>query len=111
MDVYNVHHLETIFPDSHTYNPQRFIDDPGLEKYMVAFSRGSRACIGINLAQAELFSCVSRVFRVFGGVGNPAEQGTLELFETTEGDVRMARDMFIPTMMDGTKGVRVMVKE
>ena len=111
MDSYNVHHNPIIFPDSHTFNPQRWIDDPRLEKYMVAFSRGSRACIGINLAYAELFSCVARVFRVYGGPGNPGPQGTLELFETGDGDVRMVKDMFIPFVREGSKGVRVMVKK
>ena len=34
----------------------------------------------------------------------------LELFETTEDDVVMAADKFIPWVKEGSKGIRVRVK-
>jgi cytochrome P450 len=46
-----MHHDESIFPDSYRFNPERWTDPAErkrLEKYMVAFSKGSRMCIGMQ---------------------------------------------------------------
>jgi hypothetical protein len=46
-----MHHNETVFPDSHRFKPERWLDPAErkrLEKYMVAFSKGSRQCIGMQ---------------------------------------------------------------
>lgn len=46
-----MHHDETIFPQSHVFKPERWTDlaeRKRLEKFMVAFSRGSRQCIGMQ---------------------------------------------------------------
>lgn len=46
-----MHHNETVFPDSHRFEPERWLDPAErkrLEKYMVAFSKGSRQCIGMQ---------------------------------------------------------------
>lgn len=47
------HHDEEVFPDSYSFSPERWLDENGehrraLEKYMVAFSRGSRVCLGMK---------------------------------------------------------------
>ncbi|WEW62046.1 hypothetical protein PRK78_007546 [Emydomyces testavorans] len=45
------HHDESIFPDSYSYVPERWLDleeRKRLEKYLVAFSKGSRRCIGMK---------------------------------------------------------------
>lgn len=44
------HHNEDIFPNSYSFLPERWLGDGGraLDKYMLSFSRGSRACIGIK---------------------------------------------------------------
>jgi cytochrome P450 len=45
-----MHHNEDIFPDSQSFIPERWMDPDQrkyLERYMVAFSKGSRQCIGI----------------------------------------------------------------
>lgn len=45
-----IHHNEDIFPDSQSFIPERWMDPTqrkALEKYLVAFSKGSRQCIGI----------------------------------------------------------------
>ncbi|KAK8072563.1 cytochrome P450 [Apiospora saccharicola] len=48
------HHDEDIFPDSYTYNPERWIDpisgqkNHALEKYLMSFSKGSRQCLGMK---------------------------------------------------------------
>ncbi|KAF3483738.1 cyrochrome P450 [Arthroderma uncinatum] len=46
-----VHHDEDVFPDSHNFVPERWLDleeRKHLEKYMVSFSSGSRRCIGMK---------------------------------------------------------------
>jgi cytochrome P450 len=54
MTIVDVHHDEEIFPDSDSFIPERWFDDPHtsdgtpLEHYMVAFGRGPRACLGIK---------------------------------------------------------------
>jgi cytochrome P450 len=53
-----MHHDESIFPDSYRFNPDRWMDPTErkrLEKYMVAFSRGSRMCIGMQYVPPSLF--------------------------------------------------------
>ena len=50
MTAFIMHHNENIFPDSHSFIPERWSErdggTPGLECYMVSFSKGSRQCIG-----------------------------------------------------------------
>lgn len=87
MDSYLVHHNEEIFPDSHTFNPDRWLvpNSKELDKFLVSFSTGSRQCLGSkyvkilsvledkkktncnasSLAWAELYMVFARVFRKF----------------------------------------------
>lgn len=91
-----MHHNETLFPDSHSFIPERWLDNPKapllnimppsinrsdsgianlgpeidksstmitLSKYVVSFSKGSRQCIGMNLAYAELYIGLATIFR------------------------------------------------
>ena len=107
-----VHHDESIFSDSHSFNPERWITEPGLRRYLVSFSKGSRQCIGINLAYAELYCCLARLFRKFGSkdVKFDDDKGYLELWETDEDDVRTVADGFVPLVKEGSKGVRIKVR-
>ncbi|KAI9042371.1 putative benzoate 4-monooxygenase cytochrome P450 [Aspergillus affinis] len=55
-----------IFTDPHLFNPERWITGrKKLDKYLIAFGRGSRMCLGMNLARAELLIILSAVFRQF----------------------------------------------
>jgi cytochrome P450 len=47
---------ERIFPDAKAFYPERWIEDKTghLDRYLVAFCKGPRGCVGINLAWAEL---------------------------------------------------------
>lgn len=80
-------------------------------RYQMAFSRGTRRCIGMNLAQAELYTCTAALFTNFGGKGLKGEKdlGTLELVGTTREDVDLWADLFLPTQKPGSLGVRAMV--
>ena len=107
-------HNESLFPNSHSFDPSRWLSDDAahLDKYIISFSKGSRACLGMNLAWAELYLCTAAVFDSFGSseVKMQGDKGVLELFETDESDVRMASDMFFPVAKEGSKGVRIRVR-
>ena len=52
MAIYHIHYNETIFPEPRKFDPDRWMK-PASEieqqlKFMVAFSRGSRSCLGIK---------------------------------------------------------------
>lgn len=39
---------EDIYPHPEKFKPERWIDNPGLDRYFVPFGRGSRMCLGIK---------------------------------------------------------------
>lgn len=115
-----LHHDESIFPKSNEFLPERWLENPRLDKYLVAFSKGSRQCLGINLAYAEMRLCLFGIFRRFGsselresGLAHEGltkdDIGILDLFETTIRDVEIVADGFIPLRAEGSKGVRIQV--
>ncbi|EFR03531.1 benzoate 4-monooxygenase cytochrome P450 [Nannizzia gypsea CBS 118893] len=84
-----MHHSEDIFPESCSFVPERWLDlqeRKYLEKYMVSFSSGSRRCLGMNLAKAEIFITASTIFRRFD----------FEMCNTTLEDIQIHHDLFIP---------------
>lgn len=96
-----VHTTETVFPDPWTFRPERWLGPEGQQarRYQFAFGKGSRRCLGANLAQAELYLAVAAVAR-----------WDLELFETDEGDVRFVHDYQVAHPRLDSKGVRAWVK-
>lgn len=74
--------------------------DKPLSTYIVSFSKGTRSCIGMNLAYAELYIGLATLFR----------RVNMELFETQRDAVDIAADHFVPVPKAGTKGVRVLIK-
>lgn len=108
MDNYAVSHDEAIFPDSAAFRPERWLgadprapDGKQLSRYMVAFGRGTRSCVGMQLAYAELYTGVSTLFRRF----------RMELHETGRDALDLHMDRFVPRPRPGTKGLRVLVTE
>lgn len=45
---YLVHTHPDYFPRPFEFDPQRWIQDPGLTKYFVSFNKGSRICLGLK---------------------------------------------------------------
>jgi cytochrome P450 len=87
------------FPEPFTFDPERWLCDAETyklrDKQMQSFSRGSRGCIGINLAYATLNLTVAHLFRRF-------EVQTLGY--TTEADMEW-HDCFIPAPKNHIKGL------
>jgi len=112
MSCYSMHHNETIFPDSHTFDPTRWLPSPTdgtlptgpngklLTRYIASFSKGTRSCLGINLAYAELYILFANLFR----------KVEMELLETDIEDVIMVREQFVPWAKASSQGVRVLIK-
>ncbi|KAL8681485.1 MAG: hypothetical protein Q9224_006850 [Gallowayella concinna] len=94
----------SIFTEPTKFSPQRWLpDNPDLQRInqaYVPFGRGSRMCIGLNFALAELYIVIARLFRQFD----------LEIFETIrERDVDSVRDCFIGESSPDSLGVRMKV--
>lgn len=59
MTIVDVHHDENIFQDSHSYIPERWLNNPktgdgsSLTKYLVSFGRGPRSCLGVNCVNLD----------------------------------------------------------
>lgn len=106
-----IHYDEDVFPEPKVFRPERWIENPRLDKYLVAFSRGSRQCIGINLAYAELYLALASIFRRYGSKEVKGESGYLELFETTDKDWEIVGDGITPLVASDSKGVRVRVRK
>ncbi|EFQ97138.1 hypothetical protein MGYG_00181 [Nannizzia gypsea CBS 118893] len=101
-----IHVNPDIFPDPYAFNPDRWLDEHGkrhrrLDEYLLNFSKGSRQCIGINLARAEVYMGIGLLIRRLGD--------RMKLFECTKEDVEVYYDRFVPTPKNGSKRVRVMV--
>jgi len=111
MSVPDIHLNESIFPDAKRFRPERWTEDSTghLDRYLCSFIKGPRACVGMNLAWAEMYVCLSKIFRSFGtpGAHGPSDLGTMELFETDLGDVEMSRDALFMMPKDGSKGIRM----
>ena len=108
-----LHYDESVFPDPTAFRPERWLENPRLDKYLIAFSRGSRQCIGINLAYAEIYLGLATIFNRFGSVDVRGERdvGFLELFETDVKDVEIIGDGITPLVAEGSKGIRVKVRK
>ncbi len=110
-----IHHDESIFPNADSFIPERWIENPRLDRFLVSFSKGSRQCLGINLAYVEMYLCISAIFRRFGsggedGVRGEGDEGVLELFETGLKDVEISADGFVPLAAEWSKGIRIKVR-
>lgn len=106
-----MHHNETLFPESFEYKPERWLNHPQapapwegrpLKSFLVSFSKGTRNCIGLNLANAEMCFALALLFRRFD----------FELFETTyDVDVKVVKDCIAPEVSSETRGIRALVTE
>lgn len=111
MTSVQIHQNEDIFTDSAEFIPERWLGSNGkaLEKYLVSFCKGSRICLGVNLAYGELYLVLACVWRLWGStaVKYSDDHGVLELYETGLRDVEIDADHFVPAPQKGSRGIRV----
>ncbi|KAI8963693.1 cytochrome P450 [Daldinia sp. FL1419] len=95
------------------FRPERYLEDPNLSKYHISLSKGTRQCIGINLAYQELQTFTAGIIRRYD-LYDPTKQAqsgpTLELYRTTRADVSMYSDFIATTSYKGSPGLRVMIR-
>ncbi|KAK8052038.1 hypothetical protein PG993_003423 [Apiospora rasikravindrae] len=60
-----VHDNPELFPDPEQFIPERWIENDGLDHWLVVFGKGSRACIGLNIAWMESYLVFSNMFTHF----------------------------------------------
>ncbi|KAI9710154.1 MAG: hypothetical protein M1820_002956 [Bogoriella megaspora] len=99
-----MHENSSVFPFPHEFRPERWLGDKGtkLKRFLVPFAKGTRQCIGLNLANAELYMVLGMVFRRFAF----EFEGVVK-----ERDWTVSRDTVIGSMRKDSKGVIVRVKE
>ncbi|KAI1140807.1 cytochrome P450 [Hypoxylon sp. FL0543] len=107
-----VHTDESIFPDNKKFIAERWLGDEGrkLDRYLTSFGKGSRSCVGVNLAYGELYLTLAYMWRLWGSTGGATlsdDVGVLGLFGTGLRDVEMEADYFVPTPQKGSQGIRV----
>ncbi|GJE84155.1 cytochrome P450 [Phanerochaete sordida] len=69
-----VHWSKEIFADARAFKPERWLDpEADLDPWLVAFSKGPRSCLGVNLGWCELYMSMATLFRRYdmklNGVG------------------------------------------
>ena len=102
MNNMDMHDDPSVFVDPALFDPDRWLRPDGakLHKQLAPFCRGTRACVGMNLAYAEMYITLATLFRRYEMV----------LFETGVEDVQVAHEYHIPQVRKGSRGVRVLVK-
>lgn len=105
MSSWIMHRNETAFPDPDVFDPERWTDPDAAavrarEKCLVPFSRGSRACIGQNLAMSELYIFLGTFFRRFDN---------LEAFDVGPEDMTYV-DYFTAFHPKGSRSFKVVAK-
>lgn len=97
-----LHDHPAVFPSPRTFDPQRWLtpESDRLARYLVNFGKGTRSCLGMNLARVEI---VLTLAALFGG------HSTFTLYQTDRSDVEMLHDFMTPSPKLDTKGVRVTV--
>lgn len=110
-------HLDpNIFSDPDSFIPERWLqseqetsnrstDSSHPRHFLVPFSRGTRQCVGMNLAYAEIYLTIAALFRA------PPEGGVdMRLYHTDRSDVDVVHDFFNPSPRLDSKGIRVLVE-
>ncbi|KAL4925707.1 uncharacterized protein BDV17DRAFT_294141 [Aspergillus undulatus] len=98
-----MHDNPVVFPDPRTFRPERWLGmDPEtrgkiMGRHFVPFSKGSRMCLGMHLAYAELYLVLATVFRRY----------EVQLMGVTRDDIDMAHDFFDPAPKQDSKGLIV----
>jgi cytochrome P450 len=94
------HCAESVFPDPFTFDPERWLGEAGRErrKFQMAFGKGGRKCLGIELARAELYLVTAALVKGF----------QMTLWQTDRSEVEFIHDYQVSMPRLDSKGVRIM---
>ncbi|GKT41142.1 cytochrome P450 monooxygenase sdnE [Colletotrichum spaethianum] len=99
------HFNESYFPNSNEFIPERWMTEDRqqrreLDKAFISFSKGTRKCLGMSLAYAELHLALAAiVLRVVP---------RMQLYDTTKREIEYDHDLAVPVPVS-TRGVRVKI--
>ena len=101
--AYLLHTDPTAFPEPEKFDPERFLGDgPAVteaKRSLVPFGKGTRLCVGMNLAWAELYLTIAVLI--------PGVE--MELVDTTNYDATIVEEYFIGCLPRDSKGIQVRV--
>lgn len=95
---------EAVFPDARAFRPDRWLaaDAPDFRKSTMVFGRGTRDCVGIHIAWAELYLVLGAVVWLFGR--------DMSLHEADrERDVEVSHDWFVSGVRKDSVGLLVKI--
>lgn len=97
------HQNERIFPEPQVFKPERWLgtENKRLERYLIPFNRGTRSCLGINLARAELYLILASVYRRFDFDVSQVNQAR---------DIDVSRDYILGAQAKDSPGILVKVR-
>lgn len=98
----SAHTAPSVFPSPFIFDPDRWLGDEGRrrQKFQMAFNKGNRKCLGIELARAELYLVTAALVRRFD----------MKLWETDERDVAFMHDYHVSMPSLDYKGVEVVAE-
>lgn len=93
LQMHSLHFNSRVFPDPHTFKPDRWLDSPTpeMQRDFIPFGLGQRQCIARNLAMQELFICVRAVARRRSLDGSKAIGESIEKMEWFNSKVKSGR--------------------
>ncbi|KAF4448029.1 hypothetical protein F53441_8504 [Fusarium austroafricanum] len=99
------HWNKELFPDPDEFIPERWLDNGKLnyklQKLLISFGKGSRACIGENLAYCEVYIMAALLaFRIIPRA---------RLYETTIEDITYDHDLIVVQTKKGSISVRIAI--
>lgn len=90
------HHDPAVFPDPFLFRPERWIDDemncglyrPHMERSLIAFGAGLRACLGKNPAMQQLLERVAAFVDSEVLQGARTSEERIEVVQWFNGDIK-----------------------
>jgi cytochrome P450 len=100
MTTLSSHTAESVFPDPFVFDPERWLGDAGRprRKFQMAFGKGSRKCLGVELTRCELCLVTAWLVNAFD----------MRLWQTNDKDVAFMHDYQVAMAKMDSKGVRIL---
>ncbi|KAI9148249.1 Cytochrome P450 monooxygenase TRI4 [Paramyrothecium foliicola] len=97
----SAHTAPSVFPDPFVFDPERWLGEEGrkLQKYQMSFGKGSRKCLGIELARAEMCLVTAALVQGFD----------MKLWMTKASDVAFVHDYHVSMPSMEFKGLEATI--